>query len=77
MIPLKSHDSLRKAILDVEKYTALRESSDFFSPHLYCLQGIEHGATFARHFGIPPDTMEDPFTGSATGGMVPISGIMD
>jgi len=69
MIPLKSHDSLRKAILDVEKYTALRKSSDFFSPHLFCLQGIEKGDTFARHFGVPPDTMEDPFTGSATGGM--------
>ena len=25
--------------------------------------------TFARHFGTPPDLMEDPFTGSATGGM--------
>jgi trans-2,3-dihydro-3-hydroxyanthranilate isomerase len=69
MIPLKSHDSLRKAILDIEKYTALRNSSDFFSPHLFCLQGIENGLTFARHFGVPPDTMEDPFTGSATGGM--------
>jgi trans-2,3-dihydro-3-hydroxyanthranilate isomerase len=69
MIPLQSHDSLRKASLDIEKYTALREKGDFFSPHLFCLQGVEHGATFARHFGVPPDTMEDPFTGSATGGM--------
>ncbi len=69
MIPLKGHESLRKARLDVEKYVALRESGDFFSPHLFCLEGIENGATFARHFGVPPDTMEDPFTGSATGGM--------
>jgi len=69
MIPLKSHESLRKAILDIEKYTALRENGDFFSPHLFCLQGVENGDTFARHFGVPPDTMEDPFTGSATGGM--------
>jgi trans-2,3-dihydro-3-hydroxyanthranilate isomerase len=69
MIPLRDHVSLRKAVLDVKKYTALREKSDFFSPHLFCLQGIENGATFARHFGVPPDTMEDPFTGSATGGM--------
>lgn len=69
MIPLKSHDALRKAILDVEKYTALRNHSDFFSPHLFCLRGVENGQTFARHFGVPPDTMEDPFTGSATGGM--------
>ena len=69
MVPLRSHDSLRKAVLDIEKYTALRERSDFFSPHLFCLQGVENGDTFARHFGVPPDIMEDPFTGSATGGM--------
>ena len=69
MIPVKDHEALRKSILDIEKYTALRNSSDFFSPHLFCLQGVEHGQTFARHFGVPPDTMEDPFTGSATGGM--------
>lgn len=69
MIPLRGHASLRKAVLDVEKYAALRARSDFFSPHLFCLQGVEQGATFARHFGVPPDTPEDPFTGSATGGM--------
>jgi trans-2,3-dihydro-3-hydroxyanthranilate isomerase len=69
MIPVKGHGALRKAILDIEKYTALRENGDFFSPHLFCLQGVKYGQTFARHFGVPPDTMEDPFTGSATGGM--------
>ncbi|GAB4505560.1 MAG: PhzF family phenazine biosynthesis protein [Anaerolineales bacterium] len=69
MIPLRGHASLHKAMLDVEKYTALRARSDFFSPHLFCLAGVEQGATFARHFGVPPDTPEDPFTGSATGGM--------
>jgi len=69
MILLKGHVPLRKAMLDIDKYTTLRERSDFFSPHLFCLQGVEEGSTFARHFGVPPDTMEDPFTGSATGGM--------
>jgi trans-2,3-dihydro-3-hydroxyanthranilate isomerase len=29
----------------------------------------DHAKTFARHFGLPPDTIEDPFTGSATGAM--------
>jgi trans-2,3-dihydro-3-hydroxyanthranilate isomerase len=34
------------------------------------MEGISQmGNTFARHFGVPPDTPEDPFTGSATGGM--------
>jgi trans-2,3-dihydro-3-hydroxyanthranilate isomerase len=69
MILLKDLDSLRKATLNIEKYAALRAASDFFSPHLFCLQGVENGATFARDFGLPPDTLEDPFTGSATGGM--------
>jgi trans-2,3-dihydro-3-hydroxyanthranilate isomerase len=69
MIPLKNHEPLKRARLDIEKYVALRENGDFFSPHLFCLGGVENGATFARHFGVPPDTMEDPFTGSATGGM--------
>jgi trans-2,3-dihydro-3-hydroxyanthranilate isomerase len=69
MIVLKDLDSLRKATLNIEKYAALRNASDFFSPHLFCLQGVERGTTFARDFGLPPDTLEDPFTGSATGGM--------
>ena len=69
MILLKDLDSLRKATLNLEKYAALRARSDVFSPHLFCLQGVKHGATFARDFGLPPDTLEDPFTGSATGGM--------
>ena len=32
-------------------------------------RSTSQGQTFARHFGTPPDLMEDPFTGSATGGM--------
>ncbi len=69
MILLKDLQSLRKASPNLEKYARLRNTSDFFSPHLFCLQGIERGVTFARDFGLPPDTLEDPFTGSATGGM--------
>jgi trans-2,3-dihydro-3-hydroxyanthranilate isomerase len=69
MVPLRAHDALRRARVDVEKYARLREQSDFFSPHLFCLRGVDNGSTFARHFGVPPDTPEDPFTGSATGGM--------
>jgi trans-2,3-dihydro-3-hydroxyanthranilate isomerase len=70
MIPLRNQEALRAARMDVSLYQALRSKSDFFSPHLFCLQGFtEYGQTSARHFGVPPDTMEDPFTGSATGGM--------
>lgn len=70
MIPLRDHSALRRARLDIPAYAELRAAADFFSPHLFCLGGVtEAGQTFARHFGTPPDTMEDPFTGSATGGM--------
>ena len=70
MLPLRNLDALRGARLDVPGYANLRIRSDFFSPHLFCLQGITPEArTFARHFGVPPDLPEDPFTGSATGGM--------
>jgi trans-2,3-dihydro-3-hydroxyanthranilate isomerase len=70
MIPLQSLESLRRAQMNVPAYVELREKSDFFSPHLFVVEGVTNaGQTFARHFGTPPDTMEDPFTGSATGGM--------
>jgi trans-2,3-dihydro-3-hydroxyanthranilate isomerase len=70
MIPLNSRESLKRAQPDIPRYESALEAGDFFSPHLFVLQGIsEGGDTFARHFGLPPDTPEDPFTGSATGGM--------
>lgn len=70
MIPVRDFAALRRAWLNSATYAAFRDRAGFFSPHLFCLQGVtDRGDTFARHFGVPPDTMEDPFTGSATGGM--------
>ncbi len=70
MIPIRDHAALQRAQLIIPAYETLLASGDFFSPHLFCLDGISSEAqTFARHFGVPPDTLEDPFTGSATGGM--------
>lgn len=70
MIPIKDHERLRRTQINVAAYSRLRAEGDFFSPHLFCLEGATPaGDTFARHFGVPPDTPEDPFTGSATGGM--------
>jgi trans-2,3-dihydro-3-hydroxyanthranilate isomerase len=70
MIPVRDLDALRRIQVNIPAYAALRAAGDFFSPHLFCIQGAtDAGQTFARHFGLPPDTMEDPFTGSATGGM--------
>lgn len=70
MVPLRSIDAVRRATMDIRAYRTLKDRGDFFSPHLFCLEGATpEGRTFARHFGVPPDTFEDPFTGSATGGM--------
>ena len=70
MVPLASLEGLKRARLAIDLYTELHSLGDFFSPHLFVLEGVsERGTTFARHFGLPPDTYEDPFTGSATGGM--------
>jgi len=70
MVPLRSHDALKRATLQVDPYRQFRAAADFFSPHLFCLTGFTTaGNTSARHFGVPPDTFEDPFTGSATGNM--------
>jgi len=70
MIAVRDHEVLRRIRVDIGAYSEYRLQSDFFSPHLFCLGGVTgEGQTFARHFGVPPDTPEDPFTGSATGGM--------
>lgn len=70
MVPLRSLGALKRARVDGARFESLLPATDFFSMHLFVLQGIDqHGATFARHFTPPPDTFEDPFTGSATGGM--------
>jgi trans-2,3-dihydro-3-hydroxyanthranilate isomerase len=70
MIPVRDLEVLRRSSLNTALYVQLRARGDFFSTHLFCLHGVtEHGQTFARHFVTPPDLLEDPFTGSATGGM--------
>jgi trans-2,3-dihydro-3-hydroxyanthranilate isomerase len=70
MVPVRSHEALRRVKLDPATYLSFRAASDFFCPHLFCLGGVTpEGDTFARGLGIPPDATEDPFTGSATGGM--------
>lgn len=70
MAPLSDHEALRRAEIDLPAYRELMAGGDFSSVHLFCLQGFTAaGQTSARHLGVPPDVFEDPFTGSATGGM--------
>ncbi len=64
---------VRRARFDAHAYDHLRREvagGEFFSVHLFCHGGATpEGQTFARHFTGPPGSFEDPFTGSATGGM--------
>ena len=70
MVPVLSVETLHRIQLDIPAYIRLRAKGDFFSAHVFCLKGVSDvGDTFARHFVTPPDLVEDPFTGSATGGM--------
>ena len=70
MIPLKEQESLRRARIDAVAYERLRQRGDFFCTFLFCLEGFTaQGRSSARCLDVPPDLMEDPFTGSATGGM--------
>lgn len=70
MLPLCDLAALCRAQINISAYRALHAQADFFSPHLFCLNSVTSaGLTFARHLDVPPDVPEDPFTGSATGGM--------
>ncbi len=72
MLAVRDHAALKRAALDVAAYEKLRagSGSEFFSAHVFCLGGATpQGDVFARHFTGPPASFEDPFTGSATGGM--------
>jgi len=66
MIPVRDHAVLRRLAILEGAYRQLSHDANFFSAHLFCLGGATAaGDTFARH--VAP--FEDPFTGSATGGM--------
>lgn len=70
MVAVKDVACVEKAAIDIASYRRYRDSSDHSSVHVFCPSGYSaEGATFARHFSVPPDPIEDPFTGSATGGM--------
>lgn len=70
MVGLRHLDALRSANLDQAGFRAFRDEHAFMSVHLFHQPGLRRGAgTFARHLDVPPDLVEDPFTGSATGAM--------
>ena len=66
MVPVRTRDLLRRIRVDAAILGEVKSETGFFSAHLFAR--VEDG-TFARHFAGPPGIFEDPFTGSATGGM--------
>ena len=67
---LRDHEALRRARLDLDRFTDFQARADFFEPFLCVTQGFtEAGDTSARLLLPPPMPSEDSFTGSATGAM--------
>jgi trans-2,3-dihydro-3-hydroxyanthranilate isomerase len=70
MVPAIGLDAMRRARPDLEALSHLKRETEATCVHLFCRQGAtDEGDTFARDFDAPPEIIEDPFTGSATGGM--------
>jgi len=70
MVLVKSLDVLRRIHADPYALEEFSRRSEFFSAHLFCLGGIGPKAdTHARHYAPEAGIAEDPFTGSASGGM--------
>lgn len=67
MIALASRDALDRARPDRDALYR-RADRDWFSVHVFA-RGGDGVALVARHFADFGDVLEDPFTGSATGGM--------
>lgn len=65
MVPLASRDALDRCIPDRALFPAQR---DYFSVHAFA-RGAGEATLVSRHFADFGRIIEDPFTGSATGGM--------
>jgi len=69
MVPARDLDVLRKAEMDRPRLRALLAAAKVSAAFLFCLQGFDPGSDTHARFFDPDGTMEDPFTGSAAGGM--------
>ncbi len=67
---VQSLDVLKRIRVDVHGLGELCRRGEFFSAHMFCLGGFSPSAdTHARHYAPEAGIAEDPFTGSASGGM--------
>ncbi len=70
MVLVKSLDVLKRIHADFYALQEFSERGGFFSAHVFCVGGFSPNAdTHARHYAPEGGIAEDPFTGSASGGM--------
>ena len=70
MVLAQSLDVLKRIHADFYALQEFSRRNHFFSAHVFCLGGFGPGAdTHARHYAPEGGIAEDPFTGSASGGM--------
>lgn len=70
MVPVRSLEVLRSLRPDVQHLSDLEQVGHYFSTHVFALEAFEPGhRAHARHFAASAGVLEDPVTGSATGGM--------
>jgi trans-2,3-dihydro-3-hydroxyanthranilate isomerase len=69
MVPAQDLEVLKKAQMDRPRLRALLARAKVPAAFLFCLQGFDPGSDTHARFFDPDGTMEDPFTGSAAGGM--------
>jgi trans-2,3-dihydro-3-hydroxyanthranilate isomerase len=69
MVPARDLEVLKKAQMDRPRLRALLARAKVSAAFLFCLQGFDPGSDTHARFFDPDGTMEDPFTGSAAGGM--------
>jgi len=70
MIPVKDTACLDRIQPDVVALEAFKAPKGISSVHIFCVvESAPRVRILARNFDTPPDLIEDPFTGSAMGGM--------
>ena len=70
MVPVKSLDVLKRLNPNMQLLSDLEEVGHYFSAHVFCMETFDPAhRTHARHFAASAGIAEDPFTGSASGGM--------
>jgi trans-2,3-dihydro-3-hydroxyanthranilate isomerase len=70
MIPVKDTGCLDRIRPDVIALEAFKGPKGISSVHIFCVvESAPRVRILARNFDTPPDLIEDPFTGSAMGGM--------